>query len=107
MTPTLNFTAFTSGGLAYDVEFPLHPLTRSTQGVSDLLTALLETISRHVEVRRDLSDGDILQALCLTLAVRARMVGATPESARELVVELFDAAHRAACAAIPYEAGRA
>lgn len=107
MTPILSFTAVTSGGVAYDVEFPLHPLTRSTQGVSDLLTALLETISRHVEDRHDLSDGDILQALCLALAVRARMVGATPDSIRELVVEIFDTAHRAACAAIPYEAGRA
>ncbi len=47
MTPILSFTAVTSGGVAYDVEFPLHPLTRSTQGVSDLLTALLETISRQ------------------------------------------------------------
>lgn len=107
MSGTLTFTAVTSGGVAYDVDFPLHPLTRSSQAVSDLLTALLETISRHVEDRRDLSDGDILQALCLTLAVRARMVGATPDSAYELVVELFDAAHQAACAASPYEAGRA
>lgn len=107
MSGTLTFTAVTSGGVAYDVDFPLHPLTRSSQGVSDLLTALLETISSHVEKRRDLSDGDILQALCLTLAVRARMVAASPESARELVIELFDAAHRAACAASPYEAGRA
>lgn len=107
MSGTLTFTAVTSGGVAYDVEFPLHPLTRSSQGVSDLLTALLETISRHVDDRRLLSDGDILQALCLTLAVRTRMVGASPESARALVIELFDAAHQAACAAMPYEAGRA
>lgn len=107
MSETLSFTAVTSGGVAYDVEFPLHPLTRSTEGVSDLLTSLLETISRHVEMHRDLSDGDLLQALCLALAVRARMVGATPESTRGLVVEIFDAAYQAARAAIPYEAGRA
>jgi hypothetical protein len=107
MSGTLSFTAVTSGGLAYDVEFPLHPQTRSAEGVSDLLTALLDTISRAVDDRRGLSDGDILQALCLALAVRARMVGAAPESVRELVTELFDAAHRAACAATPYGAGRA
>lgn len=107
MSGTLSFTAVTSGGVAYDVDFPLHPQTRSAQGVSDLLTALLDTISRVVDERRDLSDGDILQALCLALAVRARMVGAAPESAHELVTELFDGAHRAACAATPYGAGRA
>jgi len=107
MSGTLTFTAITSGGVAYDVDFPLHPQTRSAQGVSDLLTALLDTISRGVDECSELSDGDVLQALCLTLAVRARMVGAAPESAHELVIELFDAAHRAACAATPYGVGRA
>lgn len=107
MNRTLSFTAVTASGVAYDVEFPLHPLTRSAAGVSDLLTALLDTVSRAVDARRDLSDGDILQALCLTLAVRARMLGASPESAHELVTGLFDAAHRAAWAATSYGAGRA
>ncbi len=107
MTGILNFTVVTSGGVAYDIEFPLHPQTRSAQGVSDLLTALLDTVSHASTERPGLSDGDILQALCLALAVRARMVGAAPQSARELVIELFDAAHAAACAATPYGAGRA
>jgi len=35
------------------------------------------------------------------------MAGAAPESARELVIKLFDAAHQAACAAKPYGVGRA
>lgn len=107
MSVTLTFTAITSGGVAYDIHFPLHPQTRSAQGVSELITALLETVSRVVNDCRELSDGYVLQALCLTLAVRARMVGALPDSTRELVIELFDAAYEAARAAPPYGAGRA
>ena len=38
----LQFVAVTSGGRAFDIEFPLHPETRSATSVSDLVTRLLE-----------------------------------------------------------------
>ena len=107
MTSTLGFTAVTASGQAFEIDFPLHPQTRSAEGVSDLMTALLETISQTLAGRRDLSDGDVLQALAMTLAIRARMLSATPESTASLIEDLFDTAYAAARAATPYVAGRA
>ncbi len=104
---SLLFTALTSGGLAFDMEFPLHPQTRSAEAVSDMITSLLETLSRHVEARNDVSDGDVLQALAMTLAVRARMVEAEPQSTLALLNQLVEDAYQAAQAASAYEAARA
>ena len=103
----LFFTAVTSGGRAFDIEFPLHPQTRSAQAVSEMITSLLETLSQHVEAHQDVSDGDVLQALAMTLAVRARMVDAEPKSTLALVNQLVDEAHHAAQDAPDYEAARA
>ena len=51
---TLLFTALTSGGHAFDVQFPLHPQTRSADGVSEIITALLETLSHRLGIRQDM-----------------------------------------------------
>ena len=103
----LFFTAVTSGGRAFDIEFPLHPQTRSAEAVSEIITSLLETLSRHVEAHQNVSDGDVLQALAMTMAVRARMVDADPQSTLALVNELVNEAHRAAQEAPAYNAARA
>ncbi len=104
---TLLFTALTSGGQAFEVNFPLHPQTRSAEGVSEMITGLLETLSHHVETAGSVSDGDVLQALAMTLAVRARMVNATPESTLALIHDLIDEAYQAVQDARTYEAARA
>jgi protein-disulfide isomerase-like protein with CxxC motif len=103
---TLDFTAVTSSGRAYDIAFPLHPMTRSAQGVSDLLTAVLEAISRTAEAGRDISDGDVLQAVVMALAIRGRMIDARTDSVQSLVEQLFADAFAAAGEAQPYVAGR-
>jgi len=104
---TLTITALTSSGHAYDIDFPLHPQTRSSDAVADLVTAQLAAISEIVARHTGLSDGDILQSLALTLAVRARMVESSPESMTKLVHDLFDTAYEAARSAAPVIAGRA
>lgn len=43
----------------------------------------------------------------MTLAVRSRMLGASPETTSELVQGLFENAYLAASAAPPYVSGRA
>jgi hypothetical protein len=103
---TLGFTAVTSSGRAYDIAFPLHPMTRSAQGVSELLTAVLEAISRTTEARRDISDGDVLQSVVMALAIRGRMIDARTDSVQSLVEQLFADAFTAAGGAQPYVAGR-
>ncbi|KAB2311620.1 hypothetical protein F8A87_07445 [Betaproteobacteria bacterium SCN2] len=107
MTETLAFTALTSSGLAYDIDFPLHPGTRSADGVSGLLTALLDCLSQQLDGRHPVSDGDVLQALTMTLAIRARMTGPDAEATERLVVDLFREAHAAARTARSYAMGRA
>lgn len=103
----LEFTAITSSGRAFDINFPLHVHTRSDKGVSELLTALLDSISDFTTRSAPVSDGDILQALAMSLAVRARMVDETGETSRQLLHELIDVAVDATCDAQVYQAARA
>ena len=102
----LKYSALTSGGRAFDIEFPLHPQTRSPEAVSSMITGLLEALTTQVQAQGDISDGDVLQALAMTLAVRARMVDAAPESTLTLVQNLVEKAHQAAQQAASYEAAR-
>lgn len=103
----LQFVAVTEGGQAYDIEFPLHPETRSGQSVSDLVTRLLEVISAHVQDSGEVSDGDILQALAMTAAIRGRMLGGDASVIEDLTRQLYDNAWNAVSAARDYAAGRA
>lgn len=95
-TQTLTITALTATGLAYDIDFPLHPNTRSSDAVADLVTRMLATLSQGVARHHGLSDGDILQALAMTLAVRARMASNDPEEMKKLVLDLAETAFDAA-----------
>lgn len=104
---TLTITALTATGQAYDIDFPLHPNTRSSDAVADLVTAQLATVSEGVARNTGLSDGDILQSQAMTLAIRARMAGNDPVSMKKLLHDLVDTAFDAAQASRPMLAGRA
>jgi len=103
----LQFVAITSGGRAFDIAFPLHPETRSAASVSDLVTRLLEVISQHAGARDDVSDGDILQALAMTAAIRGRMLEGDPEQIEALTRTLYGSAWQATTAAKAFLAARA
>lgn len=103
----LIYTAVTQSGRSYDIAFPLHPLVRSSERVGDAVTTLLDALSREVGAGKGLSDGEILQALTMTLALRVQMAGAAPEPLRSLVRELYDQAHAAVQAAAHQLAGHA
>ena len=107
MTARLPYTAVTSAGDAYEIRFPLHPETRSPERVSGLLSSALEAISKDVESGTPISDGDVLQALSMALAIRARLVDAAPGASLRLMHELVDSAFAAALEARCYRAGRA
>jgi hypothetical protein len=95
----LSYTAVTQSGRTFEIEFPLHPLTRSSDSVGEVVTALLDALSRETRAGKDLSDGDLLQALAMTLALRAHMTEAQPDHMHTLVRELYDTAHQAVQAA--------
>ena len=103
----LQFVAVTSSGRAYDIDFPLHPETRSGSSVSELVTRLLAGISEHAQQRDDVSDGDILQALAMTLAIRGRMIAADPDEIERLIHQLLVTAQSAVASAPSYHAARA
>lgn len=90
MARPLPFTATTDTGETFDIEFPLHPSTESPIRVHQLLGDILETISR--EVRRDtMANGDVLQALAMAIALRARLIAADPQITAQLARDLVEA----------------
>ena len=103
----LQFVAVTSGGRAFDIEFPLHPQTQSVSAVSDLVTRLLAVISEHAKDRTDVSDGDLLQALAMTSAIRGRMLEGDQGNIADLNRLLNEQAWQAVSAANSYAAARA
>ncbi len=92
MTKSLAYTAKTASGVEIDFDFPLHPLTVSESDVANLLTEVLAALDRRITDSGTISDGDVLQALSMALAVRTRMVEAEPGSVHRLSAELADTA---------------
>ena len=85
---TFVFTATTAGGDVMEFRLPLHPQTNSQDHVGTLLEQVLDRVSEVVEGPEQISDGDVLQALSLAMAVRLKVAGIAPEAARQLVEDL-------------------
>jgi hypothetical protein len=77
------------------IEFPLHPLTVSEAQVGKLLEVVLEAITQQVDAHAKVSDGDLLQSLCMALAIRMHMADAPAAAARNLVATALDQADTA------------
>jgi hypothetical protein len=103
----LPYTAITSGGRAFDIRFPLHSQTVSEAAVENMLTAVLDALSSSLRAEGPVSDGDVLQALAMATAIRARIVDASPSASLRLVHELVDEAFAATLDAATYHSGRA
>jgi len=106
----LEFTALTDSGRALDIAFPLHPQSGSPEAVAGLITALLQGVSAQVAQHADLSAGDVLQALAMTMAIRGRLMddgSDAGEQLRQLQHELLDVAQEAVREAREYRSGRA
>jgi hypothetical protein len=89
---TLAFTATTSSGEVLEFQLPLHPHTSSETHVGTLLEGVLDRVSELVEGPDNMSDGDVLQALTLAMAVRLKVAGLAPETAQQLVEDLANLA---------------
>ena len=75
----LPFRANTATGDSYDIEFPLHPETGDAVRVSQLLSELLAVIDKDMALSGELSNGDVLQAVAMAMAIRTHMIHA-PET---------------------------
>ncbi len=95
----LPYRAKTSMGEVFEIDFPLHDETGSPVRVSQLVTVLLDTIDRDIAVAGEISNGDVLQAFAMAMAIRAGMIHAPQEITRSLSSDLlYSALDAVACA---------
>ncbi len=89
---TLPYRIETGTGDTFDVEFPLHEETGDPVRVGQLVSQLLSSIDRDLALFSETSNGDVLQALAMVLAVRARMVHADNDTTARLSTQLLSTA---------------
>ena len=102
----LQFTAVEPGG-ARQISFPLHEHTVNASHVGALLEALLDSITKEIRANQDVSDGDVLQAVCMALAIRMHLVDAPADAVRAMVAATLEQADDAVAASVVQPAGRA
>ncbi len=105
----LPFRAQTSSGDTFDIAFPLHAETGDPVRVGQLISILLDAIDKDIAIAGETSNGDMLQAVAMTMAIRARMIHAPHRTTERLSKELLNTALEAVEAAThrPPQAGHA
>jgi hypothetical protein len=88
----------------FDIEFPLHNDTVDAVRVGQLVSTLLQAIERDLDVVGEMSNGDVLQALAMATAVRARMIHASQDLTEAIAKELVGIALGAVAEATHHEA---
>ena len=99
MAKTLPYRVHTASGNQFDLEFPLHEDTQSPVRVSQLLSALLETLDRELGLLGDVGNGDVLQSVAMALAVRTRILASQSNAIDKAVKSLLESALEAECRA--------
>ncbi len=83
------YRALTATGERLDIEFPLHAETGSAIRVHQMLDVLLAVLDRDIGATGTTSNGDVLQALAMAMAIRAAIIHApkrvTDQLARDLL----------------------
>ncbi|MGB0684207.1 MAG: hypothetical protein ACPGOV_16000 [Magnetovibrionaceae bacterium] len=86
----LPYTARTGTGDVYQIAFPLHQETGSAVDVENILSAVLATIDREVGVSGGrISNGDVLQAVAMAMAIRSGMIAAPHATTSALSQDLL------------------
>ncbi len=96
MAAKLPYQANTATGDRLDFEFPLHGETGDPVRVSQILSAVLGTLDREVKLDPTTSNGDLLQAMAMAIAVRCAMLAGDAETAEAMTRRLLDEALAAA-----------
>ena len=84
----LPYRARTTSGDVFDIEFPLHGETGDTVRVGQLVTAVLKALDKDIALAGETSNGDVLQAMAMVLAIRARMIHAPQTLTERLSIDL-------------------
>ena len=85
----LPYRARTTTGDVFDIEFPLHGETASPVRVAQLVSAILAAIDKDIAVAGEASNGDVLQAVAMAMAIRARIIHAPPAVVEQLAGQLL------------------
>ena len=88
----LPYRVETGTGDIFDIEFPFHAETIDPFRVSQMVSRLLATIDRDLTLFVNTSNGDVMQAVSMVLAVRAGMVHADSNMTHQLASELLTTA---------------
>ncbi len=91
---TLPYRAVTSSGAVIDCEFKLHPETVSPGDVARLVGEVLNALDANIEGQPPLSNGDVLQAVAMALALRTEMLAASRAMKDALARDLVERALR-------------
>jgi hypothetical protein len=91
----LPYRVRTKTGDRFDIDFPLHPETGDAVRVGQLISLLLEAIDSDIVLAGEASNGDVLQAVAMVLAIRAGMIHSPHESVDRLATELVARAMQA------------
>ena len=92
----LPYRATTATGDTFDIEFPLNRDTGDAVRVHQLVSEILDSIDRSLSVGGQTSNGDVLQAVAMAMAVRARMIHAPAVATSRLALDLLTTALAAA-----------
>ncbi len=92
MAKFIPYNVTTTSGNQFEFEFELHPQTESAVNVSNLLTSVLNTVSREIEQIGPVGNGDVLQALAMALAVRTHMLEGDHDMLDQLARQLVQTA---------------
>ncbi len=103
----LPFTYVTTGGKSANVLFPMHPQTRSPEQVGKLLASTLAAMTEQIHQAGDISNGDVLQALAMAMAIRLELTGVERTTGLSLANQLIETAYQATAKAITVPAGHA
>ena len=98
----LPYRAQTATGDVYEIEFPLHDQTNSAVRVEQLVSSLLRVIDNDIAVAGETSNGDLLQAIAIAMAIRAGIINTSHDTSARLVHQLLHQALDAVAASRLY-----
>ena len=84
----LPYRARTTSGDVFDIEFPLHNETGDAVRVGQLVSKVLDALDKDIALAGETSNGDVLQAMAMVLAIRARMIHAPRTLTESLSIDL-------------------
>ncbi len=89
----LPYEALTATNKSIDFKFSLNKNTESPININVILNLLLNVLSKEIKILNP-SNGDIIQALCMIIVIRSKMIDYNFEKIEKIVKETLDTAFK-------------